>query len=214
MRVLALDTASSACSVALWSPEGLSGGRFQIMERGQSEALLPMVQHVMAEAGVTGDDLDLVAVTVGPGAFTGIRIGLSAARGLGLAWGVRVAGIPCPQAVAAAIPAEIRKGKTILVLLETKRGDVWAQRLDGDLNPLTPPASVSAEIAAAMVASDDLLCGDAAHRFVTHGTPIAACHADAAHLAELACRLVQQGFDLPPVPLYLRPPDVTMPKRP
>ena len=184
------------------------------MERGQAEVLLPMVADVLAEAGVAGESIDVVAVTVGPGAFTGIRIGLSAARGLGLAWGKRVVGITCPMAVAAAIPEEQRQGRAILVLLETKRGDVWAQRLDGDLAPLTPPQSVTAAMAAEMARMGDLLCGDAAHLYAPPGVDVAAVHADAAQVAKLAHRLILAGHPLPPVPLYLRPPDVTMPRSP
>ena len=100
MRLLALDTATSACSAALWQDGTVLARHLQPMARGQSEALLPMVAAVMAEAGLAFADLDLLAVTVGPGTFTGIRIGLAAARGLALATGLPLAGIATTEAVA------------------------------------------------------------------------------------------------------------------
>ena len=99
LRILALDAATTACSAALWVDGKIVARRFQAMNRGQAEALLPMVAEVLAEAQMTKPDL--IAVTVGPGAFTGIRIGLAAARGLGLAWNIPVAGISTTLALAA-----------------------------------------------------------------------------------------------------------------
>ncbi|MCZ6524071.1 MAG: tRNA (adenosine(37)-N6)-threonylcarbamoyltransferase complex dimerization subunit type 1 TsaB, partial [Alphaproteobacteria bacterium] len=71
MNVLALDSASAACSVALWCDEALRAHRFTAMARGHAEALMPMVEAVMAEARLAYADLDLIATTVGPGTFTG-----------------------------------------------------------------------------------------------------------------------------------------------
>ncbi|MCH7931874.1 MAG: tRNA (adenosine(37)-N6)-threonylcarbamoyltransferase complex dimerization subunit type 1 TsaB, partial [Proteobacteria bacterium] len=93
MNVLALDTATAACSVALWSDGTVLAQRFATMARGHAEALMPMVEAVMAEAGLAFADLDLVATTVGPGTFTGLRVGLAAARGLALAGGLPIVGV-------------------------------------------------------------------------------------------------------------------------
>ena len=82
MKILALDTATSSCSVAIWA-DAVKAARATAMERGHAEALMTMVVEAMAEAGVAFPDIDLVAVTVGPGSFTGLRIGLAAARGMG-----------------------------------------------------------------------------------------------------------------------------------
>ena len=90
MRILAFDTATSACSAALWEDGRVGARRFETMTRGHAEALVPMIADVMDEAGTNFPRLDLIAVTVGPGAFTGLRIGLAAARGMALA-----AAVPC-----------------------------------------------------------------------------------------------------------------------
>ena len=80
MIVLAMDTSTSACSAALWADGRILARRLSPMARGQSEALMPMVAEVMAEAGLDFKALDLLAVSVGPGAFTGLRIGLDMAH--------------------------------------------------------------------------------------------------------------------------------------
>ena len=158
MNILALDTALAACSVALWRDGAIDAGRFAPMDRGQSEAIMPMVRQVMAEAGAQFADIDLVAVTIGPGAFTGLRIGLAAARGLALAAGLPCLGVTTLEAVAAGIPAAERIAGTVLVVLETKRADVYAQSfdaraLDDDPKPLDSPSAVVPESLVHPVAS-------------------------------------------------------------
>ena len=102
MIVLAIDTACSACSAALARDGVVVAARSEAMARGHAEALMPMVQAVMAEARIAWADLELVAVTNGPGSFTGLRTGLAAARGIALAQGIPVAGVTTLEAVAAA----------------------------------------------------------------------------------------------------------------
>ncbi|MHA1569433.1 MAG: tRNA (adenosine(37)-N6)-threonylcarbamoyltransferase complex dimerization subunit type 1 TsaB, partial [Alphaproteobacteria bacterium] len=85
VKLLALDTATGACSVAIWHEGGVLRRRVAEMAHGHAEALMPMVREVMHAAGASFTDLDAFAVTVGPGAFTGLRIGLAAARGMALA---------------------------------------------------------------------------------------------------------------------------------
>ncbi|MFO1145233.1 MAG: tRNA (adenosine(37)-N6)-threonylcarbamoyltransferase complex dimerization subunit type 1 TsaB [Rhodospirillales bacterium] len=97
------------------------------MSRGHAEALLPLLLATLADAGRGFSDLDLLAVTVGPGAFTGLRIGLAAARGLALATGLPCLGVTTLEAVAAAVPASEAGGRPLLVALDSKRGDVYAQ---------------------------------------------------------------------------------------
>ena len=197
MRILALDAATTACSVALWDGTRIAAKRFQAMNRGQSEALLPMVAQVLAESGIPKPDL--IAVTVGPGAFTGLRIGLAAARGLGLAGAVPGAGISPTLALAASVPAERRRGHRIVVVLDTKREDRWVQVFDEDLNALTPPSSIMPD------RIDDLSVGPT----IVLDAPT--LYTDAAIVARLAATGWPAGTTLPPHPLYLRPADVTMP---
>lgn len=216
MRVLALDSATSACSAALWQDGRLLARRFSEMARGQSEALIPMVAEVMAEAGADFASVDLLAVTVGPGAFTGIRIGLAAARALALACAKPLAGIATPEAVAAAVPAAERAGRTVLVVLDSRRDELWVQAFGADLVPLGEAAALLPEEAARLVAGPVVLAGDAADlvaplmpqavRTTAPGAP------DAAQVAALAAARWAAATALAPEPLYLRAPDVTLPK--
>ena len=159
MKILALDSATSACSAAVWADGRVMARRHAEMARGQSEALVPMVAEVMAEVGLGFADLDLLAVTVGPGAFTGIRIGLAAARALALAAGLPLAGVSTLEAVAAAAPAD---GRPLLVVLDSKREEVWAQAFGPDRTPLTEPAALAPAEAAALAGPAWTVAGDAA----------------------------------------------------
>ncbi len=105
MKILALDSATGACSVALWHDGAILARRFAVMDRGQSEVLIPMVREVLAEAGADFPSIDVFGVTVGPGAFTGLRIGLAAARGMALASGRPLVGVSTFEAVAHGVPA-------------------------------------------------------------------------------------------------------------
>lgn len=216
MIILALDSATSACSAALWRDGAVLARRFAQMERGQSEVLVPMVAEVMAEAGLSFGELDLLAVTVGPGAFTGIRIGLSAARALALAAGKKLAGIATPEAVAAAVPEAERQGRAVVVVLDSRREELWVQvfspslEAQGPVRALTPLEVAALDLGAVVLAGDacDLvapLMKDA----VLASSPGAP---DAALVAALAARHWPAGTALPPEPLYLRDADVTLPK--
>ena len=95
MNILALDTSMGACSAAVLRADGAALGLFarqEAMARGHAEALMPMVAGVMDEAHLAFPDLDLIAATVGPGSFTGVRITIAAARGLALATGAKLYG--------------------------------------------------------------------------------------------------------------------------
>jgi tRNA threonylcarbamoyladenosine biosynthesis protein TsaB len=216
MLVLAFDSATSACSAALWSDGVVLARRFAAMARGQSEALVPMIAEVLAEAGTTMAAIDLLAVTVGPGAFTGIRIGLATARALALAAGKPLAGIGTPEAVAAAIPAAQRESRTLLVVLDSRREDLWIQPFGPDLTALEPAsAATPAQIADRFAATKLVLAGDAA-ALVRDLLPAAILAEgpgapDAAIVAALAAHHWAAGTHWPAEPLYLRPPDVTLP---
>ena len=95
-----MDTSTVGCSAALWRDGGIVAAHAAEMARGQSVALVPMIQDVMLEAHQAFEELDAVAVTVGPGAFTGLRIGLAAARGMALALGVPCLGVTTLETVA------------------------------------------------------------------------------------------------------------------
>lgn len=225
MKILAFDTAASACSAAIWRDGRLAAHRYERMERGQSEALIPMVMATLADAGESLAVLDLIAVTVGPGAFTGLRIGLAAAKGFSLATGIPCLGVSTFEAVAHAVPQQERESARLLVVLETKREDVYAQAFDAALHPLTAPAAVTLEALADFMRphakSRLLIAGDAAARTLAalgaEGSrlePVGGAGVpDARHVAAIAAVRFRPDMQLPPLaPLYLRPPEARLPK--
>src|SRR5260370_2530810 len=145
MKILAFDSSGSGCSAAV-----LSGGRLLAEEsapmlRGQAEHLVPMIARAMAEALLGFGELDLIAVTLGPGAFTGVRIGIATAQGLALATGAPALGLGSFEAVAAAVPAGLLEGRALLVAIESRREELYLQAFDGARRPLGEGALVSAD---------------------------------------------------------------------
>jgi tRNA threonylcarbamoyladenosine biosynthesis protein TsaB len=226
MKLLAIDTATSACSAALLAGSRIVAERGAGMERGHAEALMPMVAEVLAAAapecpnGVA--DLDLLAVTVGPGAFTGVRIGLAAAGAMAAAAGIPAVGLTTLEVVAAAQPST---GRPLLVALDAKRADVYCQLFDPVLVPMTAPEAIlPADLPARLPSGSLSLVGDGA-------APVAAAleaagreyhwlpgpdRPEAAVLARLAaCRWADgpPPAGIPLRPLYLRAPDVSPPGR-
>ena len=217
MIVLAMDSSTSACSAALWADGKVLARRLSPMARGQSEALMPMVAEIMVEAGLAFADLGLLAVTVGPGAFTGLRIGLAAARGLALASGLPLAGVATSQSVAAAVPVSERQGRNVLVAIDSRRDELWLQLFDTDLLPLSDIRALRPEQASMLATGPVVVAGDAAAAILAHlphAVPASSPgFPDAALVAQLAAGQWARGESLPPEPLYLRDADVTLPKK-
>lgn len=170
MKVLALDTACAACSAAVWHDGAITGSRMAPMSRGHAEALLPMVLDVMGASSTSFSALDIIAVTLGPGSFTGLRTGLAAAKGFALAHDLPIVGVTSLEAVALAAerlsPPEAR-GLPIYVVLETRRGSVYLQRFASDLAPLDAPCVAALDdVVDTFPAGGVVLAGDAASRIV------------------------------------------------
>lgn len=186
---------------------------------------MPMVLASMAEAGIGFGDLDLLAVTVGPGAFTGLRVGLAAARGMALATGLPCVGVGTLDAVAAAVPMNQRSGGGLLVAIDSRRGDVFAGTFADDGIPLHDPQVIALDqIARIAPAPPVVVAGDAAgavlRRLAEAGIAARAApvpeHPSAAAVAAIAARRwdSRQTSPLPssmPSPVYLRAPAVTPP---
>ena len=191
------------------------------MPHGQAEALLPMVDRAMDAARLAASALDLITVTIGPGSFTGIRVGLSAARGIALGLGVPLFGVTSFEAGAVACEADPVE-RFLLVALDSRRADLYIQLFDPARHAHGSPAAVLpealAEIVTAAAGSRPLaVTGDAAARaaaaldgrgcanVVTDGEP------PAVGAMRAALRLWRHGGQSGPArPLYLRPPDVTL----
>jgi tRNA threonylcarbamoyladenosine biosynthesis protein TsaB len=229
MRILALDSACAAVSAALWCDGVLAARRFDAMVRGQAEILVPMTLAVLKEAGADFGQLDLVAVTVGPGSFTGLRTGLSTARGIALARDIPMLGVTTLETVAytAAAEAATRDAPdmVLVIALETRRADIYLQCFAPGLAPLTPPRAVLPEnVAGALPAGTLFVAGDARERLrdplaaagknVQFGT--GAGLPDAASVAAIAADRWTPGEGgtvgrAPPAPVYLHPPQAVVP---
>jgi tRNA threonylcarbamoyladenosine biosynthesis protein TsaB len=219
MIVLGFDTSGASCSAAVLRDGAVAASRAVAMERGHAQALAPMLRDVMAEAGLGFDRLDAVGVTIGPGAFTGIRIGLAAARGFGLALGIPVYGVTGFAAIAAAAEAELRAGEVLLVAIESRRAELFAQTFvdarmassgavsiaPAALADFVPPGAVGIAGDAAARAGAALEAAGRAVRLLAARIP------DPVVVARLAAERWQGGErPPPPSPFYLRAPDVTV----
>jgi len=218
MIVLALDTATGGCSVALGRDGRIIAHRSERMDRGQVEALMPMIMDLLRTAGMGFADLDRIGVTVGPGAFTGVRIGLAAARGLALATGLAAFGVTTFEAVAEPLPFDHFDSGPLIVAIESKRDDVYVQRFRKPGEPAGPAAAILPGVLSEWVGSKIVsVAGDAAERAADalrkDGVRIAAVSTagpEARAVARIAARR-QAIPETPPAPLYLRAPDVTVP---
>lgn len=139
MLILAIDTALEACAVALLDANAatLRAHETLAMASGHAEALMPMIERVMKAADTPFTALDRIAVTVGPGSFTGLRVGISAARGLGLAAGKPVVGVTTLSAYAAPFLSD--GGGPIISLIDARHDHVYMQVVGGDGAALVRP---------------------------------------------------------------------------
>ena len=206
MRLLAIDTALEACAV------GIVGGAHDVLNsevigRGHAERLMGMIAAAMEEAGLTYGDLDRIAVTVGPGSFTGLRVGLAAARGFSLVTGCPVVGIGT-LAVFAATARRIVGDRPVLAVLDARRGEVFGQAFAADGAPIGPPEVAPPAHFTAGLRPGTVVAGSGAD-LVAAGTGVTIAHrratADIADLVRLG-RAAPPPTAAPP-PLCLPPPD-------
>ncbi|MEN7535834.1 tRNA (adenosine(37)-N6)-threonylcarbamoyltransferase complex dimerization subunit type 1 TsaB [Aurantiacibacter flavus] len=125
MTTLAIECATEACSVALFDDGELVDGRFEAIGRGHAERLVPMIAQLPDKGRA-----QRIVVSLGPGSFTGVRIGLAAARALGLAWGAEVLGYPTLTLIAAMARAKHR-GKAVTVCMNGGHGEWFLQNFAG-----------------------------------------------------------------------------------
>jgi tRNA threonylcarbamoyladenosine biosynthesis protein TsaB len=203
--ILAIDCSTSACSAAVRKGGALLCVK-RASSRGQAEAMVPLIGEVLAESGLDWLEVQLIGVTVGPGSFTGLRIGLAAARALALARSIPIAGVATADLLAAMVPAELYRQRRLMIAIDSKRDDLFIEA-QGEIRALTP------EDALAWQSGPLLIAGDAAEQFrgLRGDVEILPLLPDAAPLAELAERRWREGAALAAHPLYLRPPDVALP---
>jgi tRNA threonylcarbamoyladenosine biosynthesis protein TsaB len=215
MRVLAIDTALAACSAAILDTDqgGIVASKSVAMTRGHAEALIPLLRQIMDEAQTAFLNLDRVVVTTGPGSFTGLRVGISAARGIALAIGKPAVGVSTLAAYAAPYLAEDDTAP-VVVAIDARHQHVYLQvfapggrsALGARLAPLNDAVRAAAAAPARIVGSaaqsvaDALSASDAAPLGVdARGAP------DIDWVARMGAALPEG--QAPPKPQYLRAPD-------
>jgi tRNA threonylcarbamoyladenosine biosynthesis protein TsaB len=221
--ILAFDTSGAGCSAALLGADGaVLARRAEPLARGHAERLMPMIAGLLGEAGLAPSGLACIAVTVGPGTFTGIRIGLAAAQGLALAAARPLYGISSFDAVAAAVPEEERAGRGLVVAIDSRRGDFFVQ-IQTKAGAAGEPLVLSpTSLPTALPLGELLLAGDgasaAAATLAAAGRSVALARhqgpPDAVDVCRIALALHRAGAPpAPAAPLYLRAPDVTLAAR-
>jgi tRNA threonylcarbamoyladenosine biosynthesis protein TsaB len=226
MNTLAFDTCFGACSVAVtWrasdpsaAPSGVS--RFELIERGHAERLMPMVNEAMGEAPFSFSELQRIIVTTGPGTFTGQRVGIAAARALSLATGAPVATLSSLAVMAHAAAAQLGddvRGRTLAIAVDARRGEVYFQAFafEGDgtslLRPIDGPALLtSADAALTLAGAETFVAGSGAVLIAAAAGEGQRIHVRLETL-QPDVRFLPHDAALPtaarPRPLYLRPPD-------
>lgn len=192
--ILSMDTTGNACQAVVSAGTMVLSARSEPMQRGHGEALIPMVEQVLEDAGIGYEQLQRIGVTVGPGSFTGLRVGLAAARGFSATLNIPVVGIGTLEALA--LTDALLSGVTCqrAAALDARNGLVYGQRFAEDGTPMEPANVMSDIVFAASVQPGMRLVGPvqaviaalarSTHKPVTLGTNKAV--PSAAALAELA----------------------------
>ncbi len=192
--LLAIDTATDACSVALLSEGVLLAEAHEIVGRGHAERLVPMIAELTASQSV-----GRIAVGCGPGSFTGIRVGIAAARGLALGWGVALTGVSSLALIAAGAD------EPVAVAIAAGHGELFVQRFAVDpLHAVAPLAALGPTAAAAVVPERLVLGSGAAALIAARGDGEAR---PAWPRAQDVIALPDGFTRLPPRPIYGRAPD-------
>ncbi|GGB18643.1 tRNA (adenosine(37)-N6)-threonylcarbamoyltransferase complex dimerization subunit type 1 TsaB [Sphingomonas metalli] len=200
MRTLVIDTATAACSAALIEDGRVIDGRYEEVGRGHAERLVPMIAEL-----IDGGRADRVLVDVGPGSFTGVRVGIAAARGLALGWRVPVHGYSSLALIAATALSHVPHPH-VAAVLEAGHGELFMQIFAADLSARAEPASLPPAEAAARI-GDVPVVGSGLARLEGLVPPGLRRLPDARDVVLLPARLA----DLDPRPLYGRAPDAKLP---
>lgn len=222
MNILAIETTSTACSAAILTERG-AWERLEPIARGHAERLIPLIGEALDEAGCSYADLTLIAVATGPGAFTGIRVGLAAARGIALAAGLPCLGVTSFEAILDEVRVDAlaawARGQSALVVLDSRRVELFAQVFaPPEGSPQAVFVAAPGDMPRRAAGSVGLIAGvgldrvRAAYRLDNHD--IGPCAIESGPRAVAVARVAARtwrgghrpvGF---PDPIYLRAPDI------
>ncbi|EDL48138.1 tRNA (adenosine(37)-N6)-threonylcarbamoyltransferase complex dimerization subunit type 1 TsaB [Erythrobacter sp. SD-21] len=204
MRVLTIETATEACSVALFEGSELVDAHHEVLGRGHAERLVPMVERLPGKGRA-----DQIRVSLGPGSFTGVRIGLAVARALGLAWQSEVRGYPT-LALVAAIAKDCHASGDVTVCMNGGHGQWFVQNYEADGLPQGDAASLVPDEAATGHVHP-LIAGNRAQELagLITSSPHDALDTlpDARHVLHLSEKLLTADLS----PIYGRAPDAKLP---
>jgi len=200
MNILAIDSSSGNCSVAIWQDGSVRSYHEELSAVLQAKRLVIMVEEALTESKLAYGDLASIAVTVGPGSFTGIRIALAAARGIGLAADVPVLGYSGLLVMAFGANRK-HPDKRITAALNAGKGEIIYQDFGADLEATCEPSLKKTEHSLEHSSKNEILVG------YNSGGDITFPRADL--LAMLAAEYPQYGVE--PLPFYVRPPDAKLP---
>lgn len=210
MIVLAIDTAGTGCFAAVYDSgnDTVLASAGADIGRGHAEQLMGFIDEALAASGMVLADIDRIAVTVGPGSFTGIRVGVAAARGFALALSLPAVGITTLAAIAEAA-REMNPGRAILATIDAKRDELYCQSFAADGTARSEALMLEIPEAQKLFADfDGLICGTATKHLMDHPqeNAVQTDLTDIRLVARLgAAADPSQGK---PSPLYLRGPDV------
>ena len=219
MLILAIDTALDACSAGVLDTDAgrLIAQESQPMKRGHAEALMPLIARVIKQAGIAFASFDRIAVTTGPGSFTGLRVGLSAARGIALAADKPVVGLTTLAAYAAPVVSENAE-QPVISAIDARHDQVYFQVVSGNGSSLIRPrvAPIEEALRASRFGAPHLIgnaAGILAGRWPTDAPPPFAVDAqpapDITWVAWLGAAV--NPATAPARPYYLRAPDAKLP---
>ena len=203
---LVIETALTACSVALIDGERVLAARHEEIGRGHAERLIPMVESVLAEA--PDRSVTAILVDVGPGSFTGLRVGVAAAKAFALAWEVPISGIPSTALVAAGAFAADPELSSLYVALDAARGQVYTQAFDRR-GPTSEVQALDPVIAAGEAATYAAIAGTGAPLLIGFSPDLVVSAPALPHAAD--ARFLPPGHARAVSPLYVRAPDARLP---
>lgn len=213
MILLAVDTALDDCAVAILRDDGappIVVG--EVIGRGHAEKLMAMIEAATAQAGVSLGEIDAFAASIGPGSFTGIRVGVAAVRGFAVATGRPALGVSSLEAIALGARAGA-EGRPLMTVLDARKDEVYVGLFAGDGAPIGEAMVISAiEAASRAIEAGAALVGPGSALVAAHMTdavvvPLPEGRDVEAIAAIAAGRFARGEIGAPPAPLYVRPPD-------
>lgn len=225
MKILAIDTATRTCSVALLDGDNILAEALLYGQKHHSEKILSLIEGLFFNTGITGSQLDLIAVSTGPGSFTGLRVGLSTAQGLALSLDIPLLGVSTLEIIAAQLlPAaricpmlDARKGQVYTCLYESGVQGVLKKTIDDTVMPAEEWVS-GLEGSVVFAGNGACLYREGIEKAFTGTALFAPAAAGIPRAATLGCIAGARAHQAQPhkpeqvTPHYVRPPDAVLPR--